>query len=279
MKERGLFFPVFFAIVLSGIVGCKGDPTSPYETDEGAIKGLVASSEWFNADDHFEGGADSSGALSAPISPFAWGRERTQPIQRTITINQVGDSAHVTVNGKVIGILHIWAFPADTDTVMNIQKPLEVDYSRTAIFKKTGEDVDDYRGWVLVKISGANVVSTPTFTVRMDSVHLMGANLDTTLTDPTTLFDITNALSFTPGDSVDVTVYTNDNTALVYLHPFRLGGREKFKNNGDGSYSGTWVIPSVDIHRVAFDLIQWETLYDDSYDHDSNIWVYPYKVQ
>ena len=279
MKGSAFFSLILLLSISIWMTGCKGDPTSPYATDEDAIKALVAGSAWFNSDDHFEGGADSSNVTSAPITPFAWGRERTQPIQRTITIDQVGDSAHVTIVGKMIGVLHIWAVPADTDTVMNLQKPVEVDYSRTAIFKKTGEDSGEYRGWVLVKISGVDVVSTPTITVMVDSVHLQGTSVDTTLTDPSALFEVENALMFTEGDSIDVTVYTNDSSALVYLHPFRLGGRTKFQNNGDGSYSGIWIIPSADIHRVAFDVIQWETLYDDSYDHDSSIWVYPYKVQ
>ena len=279
MQRRSLFSLVILIAVSLLMAGCKSNPTSPYETDEEAIEALVAGSKWFNADDHFEGGADSSSAPLAPITPIAWGRERTQPIQRTITIKQVGDSAHVTIEGKIIGVLHIWAFPADTDTFVNIQKPLEVDFFRTAIFKKTGSDGETYRGWVLVMISGMNAVSMPTNTVTIDSVYLEGTNLDTVLTDPSALFDIEDALTFGSGDSVDVTLFANDNSALVYLHPFRLGGRKKFENNGDGSYSGTWIIPSPPLHRVGFDMIRKETLYDDTYPHDSNIWVFPYRVE
>jgi hypothetical protein len=260
------------------MAGCKSDPTSPFETDEEAIQALVSSSEWFNADDHFEGGADSSKINLSPIIPFAWGRQRTKPIERTILINQVGDSAYVSVDGKIRGVLHIWAFPADTDTVMYLQKPLEVDYARTAIFKKTGTDGDEYRGWILEKISGADGISTPTNTVSIDSVHLQGSNVDTVLTNPGALFDLSNALSFSSGDTINFTVYTNDNSALVYIHPYRFF-RYIFQNNGDGSYSGIGIIPPPGFYRVAFDVIQWETIYDDTYAHDSNIWVYPYLVE
>jgi hypothetical protein len=277
--DRGRLFSIILLVAVSlWMTGCKGDPTSPFETDEEAIEALITGSEWFNADDHFEGGADSSSINLSPIIPFAWGRQRTQPIERTIIINQVGDSAYVTVDGNIKGVLHVWAFPADTDTVMYLQKPLEVDYMRTAIFRKTGTDGDDYRGWVLEKISGADGVSTPTNTVSIDSVSLQGSSVDTVLTNPGALFDLDNALTFSSGDTINIKVYTNDNSALVFLHPYMFF-RYRLQNNGDGSYSGIGIIPSPGFYRVAFDVIEWETIYDDTYPHDSNIWVYPYLVE
>ena len=278
MHRNVLLSLALIAVVTLGMVGCKSNPTSPYETDEEAIQALVGNSEWFNADDHFEGGVDSSGVLLGNIIPFAWGRQRLDPIQRIITINQVGDSAYVTVQGKITGVLHIWAFQAGVDTLLKIKKDLEIDFTRNAIFKKTGSEEGTYRGWVLEKISGADAVSTPTYTVEIDSVRIQGETLDVMITDPGALFSLADAITFVSGETVTFTLFADDSSALAYLHPWRLV-RMPFVNNGDGSYSGAWAITSAGFHRVAFDLIRRETLFDDTYDHDSNIWVFPYRVE
>jgi len=257
--------------------GCKKKATEPEETDEDALRTLVSESDWFDTESHF-GEEDTSGEGSlSPITPVFWWRELTLPVERTVTIEVVGDSAFVTVVADVAGYFNI-IVDSEPDTV--VHKVLGDTVRRYAIFKRYAEETQ-HRGWRLYKVSGAESVSDVN-TVEIDSVHLLSTSYDTMLTDPLALFLVEDALTFGLGEECSLTVYAGDPSAFVFLHAFRLlrHRRWRFHNDGGGVYSGVWFAPlRAGIHHAALDMIQHETLLDDTYPYDSNCWLMPYKVE
>jgi hypothetical protein len=60
---------------------------------------------------------------------------------------------------------------------------------------------------------------------------------------------------------------------------FSRGGRFRFHNNGDGTYSGTWKAPLLrGVRHAGVNAFSNGTLFDDKEPYDSNAWILPYVV-
>jgi hypothetical protein len=278
------------ALSLPLLLGGCGNEENSAALDEAAIAELMESEGLFDLNAHFEGTAvDDSGttdttlAAKDSIVPFLWGRKVTGHPEVSAEIDIVNDSAFVSYSVNTVGNLNILAWDPDTGWV-GIQKPFGENSQLFAIFKRTGSIGSTHRGWVLTDISGAEGESDPVFTVRIDSVRIQSASYpDTVLTEPLDIFSLTDVITFTSGEVVTLTTYTNDSTLRVFLHVFMAYWpwhiRVPFTNGGDGSYTGTWhaqLIPAV--RFAVFDCLQYETLHDDTHPYDFNGWLFPYAV-
>jgi len=210
--------------------------------------------------------------------PFirAWGRELVSR-DGIIQIEVNGDTAYATFDFDLDGILHV----AGPDTT--IEKAFLDQSHREARFVHDG-DPRIHGGWRLDAITFVEI-STSGGTMNIDSVRVVGGEIDTTFQDPTVMFERDSLLTFPPGIPVDVYLYVDDpvNT-LAFLHHwgrFRHHHRSpKFSYDPEsGALKGTWITPLVPgVYHVAVDAMTWSALFVISAPYDSEAWGTPYRV-
>lgn len=267
-------------IFLATIWGCR--EAQPTMSDEEAIRALVSKLPYFGVDVEYTKPDTVEGPTKAPIQPIFWWREGTH-LGIDLDIDIVGDSAFVTISRDCEGILHIIT---GGDTIDTVDKSLHDTFLRYAIFKR--DTVPGYyRGWRIWMVSGAEATSVPN-TVAIDSIRIQSTSYpDTVLTDPLTIVHRDDILTFGPNEQVIVTVYTNVDSACVFMHSFRRGPagirrhhRWRFTRVGNGIYQGVWYTPfAYGVHRAAVDVLHWNTLHDSEYVYDANAWLFPYRVK
>lgn len=281
---------LIIALSIIGIValGCKKEEEKI--SDEQALIEMLSESPLFDISNHYEGGATSDSGdtffsiVSDSIVTVLWGREILERPDPTISIEIVGDSAYVIYEGYNRGFLDILALDPDSGWVL-YKKLLSETYVIHAVFRRTGNETDQNRGWELTHISGAIGISDSVNTVGIDSIRIESLSYpDTILKDPLRLFSVDNILTFSQGEPVTLTIYTNDGTARAFLHVFAFFPRHiriPFTNMGGGIYQNphpwyTQLIPAVRL--AVFDLMQYETLHDSEYPYDFCGWLFPYQI-
>lgn len=226
---------------------------------------------------------------------FWW--RKINSITRTKTVSiYPADSIHpypyadVTVIDTLTGNLHILGRDSSGNRV-RLVKPLKDVATRKAYYEKRGTNQSVYRGWRLEGVSGLLSHSVPIFTRQINQVHLVssgGYNRTFTEDSITAITLRDSILIFDIGDTIALTVTTGDATDSVYLHTPDchfyncLPHRRSFINNGDGTFTGTWVIGgemmTASVHRhAAIDVIKHSTLDGDD-PYDSRIWGVIYRV-
>ena len=291
MRYR-VFLCVVFFVVLLLIIGCNDNPTGPGALDQEAIENYILGDEdgFFSFDAHYgaEDTVSGEGSLRAIAGPSIWWRW-PQDISRQILINIVNDSAFVTISLRAEGIFHILEIDtsATPDTIILHQKDLADNFISYAIFKRHPMGCSDCfhsRGWRLETISGAEI-NSDSVEVQIDSVRINCASYeDTVLTDPWVFFDRENLITLGTEEEVTLTLYSFDNV-YAYLHA-KSGGDywRRWKFDEMESYppifQGGWRTSSVPgIKVAAFDVLDKNTLDDETYKYDSNVWVFPYRVE
>ena len=305
MKQTAAIIMIVLLMIIISVIGCGKKGLSDVDTDETAIRDFIASDTlWFNTTRHYEGEAtDDSGGTGGisgyepgmvgtfgEITPLHWGRQILGHPNPQVTIDINGDSAYVAWELHNTGYFNIFAWDPDSglsgDWVF-IKKDLDETVRISAVFKRTGQPGDPYRGWDLYAISGAWGASEPEGlrTVNIDSLRIECTTYpDTVFTTPLGVTPILETLTFAPGETVTLTLYSNDPDARVFLHVFRniwpYHIRIPFTyNNNNGSYTGTWNVEIIPAVRIAvFDMIHKNTLEDDEYIYDSNGWLLFYLV-
>lgn len=255
---------------------------SEAELDEDAIHSLImADSIWFNVNTQVD--STSGTYLGGRDTTIIWWRSAQTHSGLTIEIDIVEDSAWVSWQRNNSGYLHVLA--GWVDTLVLWTKNLEETAQIRATFLRTGTTADEHRGWELNSISLAYGVSQPENTVRIDSVRINSTTYpDVVITDPlNTFYLIDNLITFDPGESVTLTVYTNVVDGHAFLHTFILAWpfyvRLNFTNLGEGVYQGTWNAQLVAVPRFAiFDLLSHSTLYTSEDIYDFNGWLLPYNI-
>jgi hypothetical protein len=151
------------------------------------------------------------------------------------------------------------------------------------IYRRDGSDTAAYRGWKLKRISLALGQSETTNTVRIDSLKIHSSLRNILIVDPlATYYHVDSLVTFTPGEKLDITLYTNATDGYGWLHAFwgMAFVRLPFEDPGSGVFTGTWnaqMIPGL--RFVIFDLMTKGTLMDRAAPYDYNGWLLPYKVQ
>jgi hypothetical protein len=289
--------PTLLAVVLV-VSGCDESPVSVDE-EQAAIQALIEENADFFTADLFSGATEegttpSLGKALTAITPWRFGRQILS-VDRTvdITIDDPGDgtaTADVTWNAEITGVFHVI-----DDQANAWEKDFTDNAVRYATFEKLGPDTAHRRGWRLTGISGTEVLSNPA-TVGIVSVHLQSVGgVDTTYTDVASLADRESLLTFAPLDTVTVTVTTGNTDDVVLLHhpAYRAGHggrhhvRRELTNNGDGTYTGTYVTRGLvwfngmlmaPRRHFTIDVLSDGTVYDDTEPYDSNAWSIIYWV-
>ncbi len=197
--------------------------------------------------------------------------------------------AVVVVNKLLTGTFNILTgVPGDSDSVTVIRKPLKDHWVRRILLRRVAADSsEDQPEWRIVATSGVKVTSQNA-TTAIQSLRVQAPGLDTTVTDPLAFQYLRRIVRLNPGDQVTLTVTTlrNDNVVVTMI----FGHRVRFHNNGDGTYTATWTVPSwmgggygaanigVPVLHFGVNALSHGTLYDDTAPYDSQAWVLPFLI-
>ncbi len=258
---------------------------SDRERDEEAIESLIMSDTvWFNTNTEVDSTAGAGAHLIGRDTSIVWWRGPQTHSEPIIEIDIVGDSAWVSWQRGNLGYFYCLA-QWDTLPWVLWTKLLAETAQLRATFFRTGSASDENRGWQLHTISLAYGISDSVNTVRIDSLCINSSQYtDLVITDPlNTFYRIDSLVTFTPGEQVTLTLYTNVADGHAFLHTFIFAPpfyvRLKFTNEGNGVYQGTWNAQLISFPRFAiFDLLSHSTLYTSEGEYDFNGWLFPYNI-
>jgi len=296
IKEKLIIASMILIVIFPLFSGCKKSTSPTTNLDQEAIYSLIGSDSYSFPQEIIS--PDSTGfpkIVSVDTIKFWWRKINRVTRDINVTVHQADQThlypyAYVTVTDTLYGRLFVLA----KDTSQSMNKPLTDIAVKHAYFEKREGNVTHHRGWRLVGISGLLVHSFPANTRIIDSVEVIspGKNLTLTESDITDTTSRENILTFNAGDSVTLTVFTRDATDSVFLHSLPCHyytckpHRRSFHNNGDGSFTGTWMVGSgmmdsvnVAIRHAGIDVIKHTSLDGEPTDpYDSRIWGIHYKV-
>jgi hypothetical protein len=260
-------------------VGCKKQDVA---ADQAAIELLVRQDTA-----HFAAGTQhdsAGGSLVDGDTAFMWWRgAQTHDSAPGIEVAISGDSATVTWSQHNYGWFEVLVRPVG-ETLQLWNKPLQEKVQLSAIFTRSGPASDADRGWQFQRISLANGRSDSVQSVRIDSLRLQSSLQNTLIRDPLATFYRSDSLvSFTPGELVTLTLYTNATAGKAFLHTFVLAWpfyiRLEFTDQGDGVYQGSWHAQGFPSFRFGiFDLMARTTIYERDGAYDFNGWLFPYRI-
>lgn len=292
------------ALVLIGAAACS-DTTSP-ATDQTDVIASISDQFGAQMDTNFgtEGGTTSDAVPPMPANLFAittadtavlpayWGRWRIVPggPKPTLTRNIViqGDTAEVT---QTISFQGVFLVDTTKDTVFNpSSKPLDEGMTQSAVLVR---DASRPHRWRAVSLSlqnwlptavAARTVSVTQITVKVNGVTTITAD------NPDSLYTVGHVLHLHLGDTVSVTASVTNSDAtyspgtFAFLHVHHafndlLWHRVPMVNNGDGTFSRTWVVRRTGVDRFIIDAINAATLERGTVDnYDANEWGIPYRI-
>jgi hypothetical protein len=176
---------------------------------------------------------------------------------------------------------------ADSARFQVVRKRLHDHWVRRFLLVRVPLANSDRTAWRLAATTGAEVTSfTPDGgeapldygDTRIVSLRIETADLDTTITDPLEFFRLRNLLKIESQVDVKLTVTTLRNDDLVVL--YWRHGRERFHNNGDNTYTGTWRTPFLlGPRHFGVNALAKGTVFDDELPYDSQAWILPYVVR
>ncbi|HYK11407.1 MAG TPA: hypothetical protein VEV39_11460 [Gemmatimonadales bacterium] len=296
------------ALVLIGaatMAACSDSSTSP-ASDQSDVIASLADQYGAQMDTNFgvEGGARSDAAAPAPAGlpaivladtatlPAFWGRLRIIPggpkpiLNRNIVIQ--GDTARVT---QTISFQGLFLVDTTKDTVFNpTSKTLDEGMTQSAVLVRDASKLHHWRAvsltlqnWLPTSVAARTVAITQITVKVNDSLRITADN-------PDSLYTVGRMLHLHVGDTVSVTAsVTNSDatyspTTFVFLHVHHAFSdlswhRMPMKNNGDGTFSRTWVVSRVGIDRFIVDGINAATLeLGTANNYDANEWGIPYRI-
>ncbi len=277
--KRTTVLVLLIAAALVASIACKKQDVAK---DKAALEMLVRSDTT-----HFPAGTsgDSTGNLLDDTTVVFWWRgAQTHDSAPGLKVEVVGDSGWVEWSQHNYGDLFIWARTSESTAVRWVKDLVET-VKLCAIFRREGQVSDTDRGWRLKRISLAAARSDSAQTVSIDSIRIAGALRNIVLRDPlASFFRLDSLISFTPAESLTITLYTNATSGRAFLHTFILVWpfyvRPEFTYQGNGIFQGTWRAQLVSGFKFAiFDLMSSTTLSTPDQPYDFNGWLLPYTVK
>jgi len=277
--RKALVLSLTFVVAVVFFASCR---KQDIDKDKAAVRALVEGDTT-----HFKSGtagdSTENGVAADDTTMGVWWRgPQTHDSTATIEVHVDGDSAWVAWHQHNYGEIIHWVKTSDT-TAAKWTKPLQEAVQLNAVYMREGKDTDADRGWKLKKISLAYGESETTTSVRIDSLKIHSSLRDILIVDPLSTYYWTDSLvTFTPGEKLDIKLYTNVTDGYAWLHAFWLWlfVRSPFEYQGDGVYAGTWnaqVIPGL--RFAIFDLMTRGTLMDHDAPYDYSGWLLPYMIE
>jgi hypothetical protein len=287
--------------VAAAIAGCSDNGVQPVAddtSDQAIISGALAAAPELLNDGLYD--TDTQANLSASlrrahtagaatpieIEPFLFWRTITRRMPSfefafaDTDTTGLPTTAVVTVRRHFTGTFHIVprdpVHPDLPDTLNIVRKPLDDLWVRRFLMKRVRVTPTDRALWKIAASTAVEVTSKDA-TAAITSVRVQTASKDTTLTDPDAFIYLRRVLRFAPDDLVTLTVTTPrpDDVVLLYHHV----ERERFQNNGDGTYTRTFTAGSLQGWRhFGVNALSHGAIYDDAAPYDSKAWIFPYVI-
>lgn len=281
------------AAALASGCGKSSSPTAPTtgNTDQAQVATTLAAATSLVDDNLAEDPSQVTAALEpargaslqAAIRPFTWWQQITRETRTwTFAWSDTDSTGHpsqvvATLTKHMTGSLVIIPASAADSTQpssQRITKPIDKTLIRHVKLQRL--PLAGGRFWKVIAITGA-FVETPGATTHIESIRLQSAGVDTTITDPLAFFPLRDVIKFGAGDSVTVTVTTSRTNDPVYIH--RWDWRHRLRNNGDGTYSFTWVTSAWSGWRhFGIQAMTHGSIYDDTAAFDMQAWHLPFRV-
>jgi hypothetical protein len=266
-------------------------PTGGTSADESAVQQEMAQHPELVDDEGISSSSDQALADLSSSASVTTGGTATRPLRFWRNIRSVDrrfefafadtdstgrpTTARVTIHTFLTGTFNIAVGDSGAiDSV--IHKPLHDHAVRHVRLRRILLPGARHDVWKIVATSGVEVTSRDA-EIRITSLRVQSAGLDTTITNPLELFRLRAILKLAPGEPTTLTVTTNHNDDVVLL--YARAGRFPFHNNGDGTYTGTWRAPLLDGFRhFGVNALSHGTLADPTAPYDSQAWIFPYRV-
>jgi len=304
--RKTLLAAVPAALALIAVAACS-DSTSPNSDQSDVIAAMSDQLGAMMDTDFGVAGATTSDAtaplatgnlfamteLDTAVLPAYWGRLRIVPggprpvLTRTVTVQ--GDTARLTQTVSFQG-----TFLVDTtqDTAFNpSSKPLDEGMTQSAMFVRDAAQAHHWRAVALTLQDwlptnpAARTVAITQISVKVNGVTTITAD------QPDSLYSVSGVLHLHVGDSVTVTAavtnsgdttYTPGTFVFVHLHHAfvdALWHRAPMHDNGDGTYTRSWIVRRAGIDRFVVDAIDAATLNRGTLDnYAANEWGIPYRI-
>jgi hypothetical protein len=237
---------------------------------------------------HFAGNTQhdstGSGLLVDGETTFVWWRGGQTHDSALVVVDVKEDSATVTWARHDFGWFSVLLLQAGQPAVV-WNKPLSELVRLAGVYIREGKQSEDNRGWRLRRVSLAAGVSDSVNTVHIDSLRIESSLQNSVIVDPlTTFYRADSLVTFTPGELVTLTLYTNAMDGVAFLHTFVLAWpfyiRLRFDDAGSGVFTGTWHAQGwPSFHFAIFDVMNRSTIYSEAGAYDFNGWLFPYRVQ
>jgi hypothetical protein len=288
-------------------VGCgkEDEDDGSAVTDEQALEQMVLNDSELEDVNSYSGDADDSldgggGKLDEAIIPIFWGRIGHLRRQQILVEFQGDTLATITRTNTFNGVFRVVALGDSGGGWVTYNKPMY----NTSVRKIHAVRIDrtpyPARNWRITEVtpevlSSADSIAHTIWPIRVDVFRETdeGPVLVTSVTDPLNTWLNRESLP-TMDTQSDLTFYVtaNDTSAAIgVLHPrvFRVRPHPRLSlrddgnlpdlTEGDGIYSGQYTVGTVPgVFFSAFDLIDYETIYDSALPYNAGAWSIPYRV-
>jgi hypothetical protein len=195
-----------------------------------------------------------------------------------------GDPDHITLTwtDSLTGKLHY-------DSSGHPHEKSIVFKTRTrAYFERWGYINDPNRGWVLRRISGTVINSSPATSRDIDELHIVSDGVDVYVYQPgvDTLVTKDSTLAFGKGKEVTFTVEPGDTSDFLFLHVKEEEEYQKipFVSNGDETFTASWTTtddpePGKPYYHAIVDLVSRESVAADTTEYDFKAWGIVYRIK
>ena len=304
------------SVILAGsvLLAACGDATAPgnaNDDDRAEILALLGETGWFDEGFGIDGAADNAsfavsgfnlgltasaaGAMDTVPLTQRWGRRFLAPTERNREVNVSGDTATVTWSVRFADGQFLLDRTRD-EQVNPTTKPMDVTSTTTATLVRRAEQDSAGRRWALIALSPARLVNTATDrrTVAITQVVVrVNGEVVKTINDVNRREDLAGLVDLSIGDEVSVTASVTNTTAngntpetFVFLHLYHASlsargwARIPMEDNGDGTWTRSWIARHDGHQRQMVDAIDSQTFSTDTDDdYRSEVWGVPYQIR
>jgi hypothetical protein len=268
----------------------------------GADFGAVGPTSEFQNDGEPWATAPDGAAAAAVSVPEFWGRLRGDPISKTRTVTEQGDTAWASIRVDYSGSFLLDLQPGDGRLSVT-SKPLVESLIQQARFQRGPANEKGVRQWILVGITPQQYVATDPAnrTVKITEVTVtVNGVVKIKITDPTIFAQVVtpttdraNIPLFLRGDTVRVTLKVANTTGtnntpptFAFLSSFHadpngLGWRRmRMEEASDGTFGIRWVAQQRGKERIIVEALDAESFVTPTADdYRANVWGVPYLIQ